>query len=64
MSTFTCPHCKAEHDIGDYPDHLTDLGADGACDFRCTCGAEFACQVDWEPVIRVVEPAAPEKAGQ
>ena len=50
MSTFECPKCGKEHDIGNYPDHLTDM-RNNRFTFECECGAEFECTVDWEPQI-------------
>jgi transcription elongation factor Elf1 len=50
MSTFECPHCQKEYDIGGYPDHLTDMRGNRFT-FECECGAEFECAVDWEPDI-------------
>jgi hypothetical protein len=49
MSTFKCPHCKAEHDISDYPDHVTD--SYDTFWFDCKCGAKFECFYDWNPVV-------------
>jgi hypothetical protein len=53
MSVFYCPNCNKEHDVGNYPDHMTDLGPSGTFEFDCDCGATFDCQVDWSPDIYV-----------
>lgn len=55
MSTFECPHCKKDHYIGDYPDHLTDLGPSGRFEFDCECGAVFEILVEWDPVLYVLD---------
>jgi hypothetical protein len=65
MSFFECPHCCAEYNIGDFPDHLTDMRGNRFT-FECVCGAEFECNVDWEPDIIPDEsslrlPTAPER---
>lgn len=57
MDTFECPVCKAEHDIGDYPDHLRDM-TNNRFKFDCECGAQFECSVDWCPDITVDEGSA------
>lgn len=54
MSLFECPHCKKEHDINDYPDHLTDMRGNNF-EFECSCGATFECGVDWEPDVFAIE---------
>ncbi len=55
MSKFDCPHCGAEHDTGDHPDHLCELDARNRFEFECECGAVFECHVDWEPEVYPLE---------
>ena len=50
MSIFECPYCAKEYDIGEYPDHLFVMN-NNRFEFECDCGAEFECEVEWEPII-------------
>jgi len=51
MSDFNCPACNLAFYIGEYPDHLTDMGPNNTFEFDCDCGAVFTCDVDWDPTI-------------
>jgi len=49
MSKLWCPNCDHEHNMGDYPDHLTDM-VNNRFEFECEkCEAEFDVHVDWDP---------------
>lgn len=46
-----CPACGYEHDMGEYPDYLTDM-RNNRFEFKCDgCGVLLDVQVDWEPVF-------------
>ena len=49
--TLDCPYCDHAHDMGDYPDHLTDMRGN-EIEFECAhCEKTFDVTVDWEPVF-------------
>lgn len=50
MSTITCPVCNKDHDDGDYPDMLIELGPSQRAPFECDCGADFEVHVDFEAI--------------
>lgn len=48
-----CPNCKAEIDMGDYPDNVANDGG-SHFDMECEgCDASFRVDVDFEPVFYV-----------
>jgi hypothetical protein len=53
MPDWSCPHCRAGYDSGDYPDHWTN--SRDSFTFECeSCDAEFIVDVDWSPTFRAV----------
>lgn len=46
-----CPHCLAEINFEDYPDHWNN--GSSTFSFECECGAEFEVDVDHDVAFRV-----------
>jgi hypothetical protein len=51
-STNDCPVCGHEHDMGEYPDHVLEMGPSCTFDFKCEeCGAQWETKVEFEPIF-------------
>lgn len=57
-----CPACGHEHDMGGYPDHISEARYNRFW-FECAgCEAEFETHIDWDPVFYPITDSIKRKA--